>query len=55
MIDEFGEKHVNNNGQELRQFANKNRLKIIDTFYRKKYNQKYTWNARGYRKGLIIY
>jgi hypothetical protein len=49
IVGELGEQHVNSNGQELRQFANTDHLKIRNTFYRKRDIQKYTWSARGYR------
>lgn len=50
----FGEDVINRNGQELRQFASFNKLKITNTFFRKKDIYKYTWIARGYRS-LIDY
>lgn len=50
----FGEYTLNRNGQELRQFASFNELKITNTFFRKRDIHKYTWTARGQRS-LIDY
>lgn len=54
IIGTFGENVINRNGEELRQFATYNRLKITNTFYRKKDIHKYTWCARNQRS-LIDY
>jgi hypothetical protein len=45
---------LNNNGRKLIEFTTYNRLKITNTFFRKKLNNKFTWAARGLRS-LIDY
>lgn len=45
----FGEDVINSKGQELRQFATNNHLKITNTFFRKRDINKYTWSERGLR------
>lgn len=54
IVRTFGESTLNNNGQELRQFATFNNFKITNTFFRKKDIYKFTWSARGSRS-LIDY
>ena len=43
IIGTFGEQTCNVNGNLLRDFATYNRLKITNTFFRKKDIHKYTW------------
>lgn len=49
-----GESTLNENGKLLREFATHNRLKITNSFFRKKDIHKYTWTARG-SKSIIDY
>ncbi len=50
----FGENTLNNNENELIQFASTSSLKISNTFFRKRDVNKYTWSSRGY-KTIIEY
>ena len=54
VVGMFGESVINENGEELRQFATFNQLKIANTFFRKRDIHKYTWSSRGLRS-LIDY
>lgn len=54
IVGTFGESTCNDNGKLLRDFASFNRLKLTNTFFRKKEIHKYTWSARGHRS-LIDY
>ena len=54
MVGTFGEDRTNKNGEELRQIATYNNLKLTNTFFLKKDIHKYTWSARGQRS-LIDY
>lgn len=50
----YGEETKNNNGELLREFETFNKLRITNTFFRKKDIHKNTWSARGQRS-LIDY
>lgn len=54
VVGTYGELHINYNGEELRQFTTYNKLKIMNTFFKKKEIHKYTRCERG-NKSLIDY
>lgn len=45
---------INENGKKLRNFVTLNKLKVTNTFYRRKYINKYARTARGQRS-LVNY
>lgn len=46
VVGQYGEQTINENGDLLRQFSLFNKLKIVNTFFRKKDIHKFTWTAR---------